>query len=680
MKLFPRTNIFRRLLPAALALTLCGTPALAQDAPQYNATSRAARSAAWNAITKGEGSGVSIAIMNKGKLIFSDGMGVRERALNNPIDSHTRFNIGSVSKMFPAVATLLLVDDGKISLDDPVIKYVPDFKMKDDRYKDITVRMLVNHSSGLPGSSFVFSFAPEIDSHKLLLDTLARDHLKHAPGADSMYCNDGFTLAEILVERVSGQTFTEFLEKRVFAPLGMNDTGVSLGALPSQTKRAESYNKSTDLKNPAEAVEVLGAGGFSSTAEDLCRFGNSFTASGPHILSANSLKEIRTARQTPFGKQLRNRPLLTSLGWDYSHLSPYEADGVQILTKAGNTMFYSANLQVIPDQGLVIAMLISGNAISEELTRPILVELLDEAGVAQKEIPLVTRPSAQQTIPEELKRYEGYYLTQAPGAFKVSISEDKTHLNITPLKPEGDPQGEPAAPLFSLTYNDDLFIIPETGQTFYLTTIDGTHYIVATPHKGGPDAASVSTVDLVMLQQVKPEKSPFTLFQDQTKPWLVRNMPTMAIAEKPMVVTPATYAGLDGHVDFGGVKKVESPSYASIGATHLRDQTELEKWDDNGIEWVRTSDFFYSNRDPVASKAGENSVKIGAKGHNEWLELGEDAIVKVGLPKGGRVLVLGPDREQLFDSVFNSEELFAPKGSLVFCAGPVGSEFAVTLK
>ena len=376
-----RRGALRELLPAALALTLCWNPVFAQESSPYDSTIRAARSAAWNAITKGEGSGVSIAIMNKGKLIFSEGMGVRERALNNPVDSHTRFNIGSVSKMFPAVAVLLLVDDGKISLDDPVVKYVPDFKMKDDRYRDITVRMLVSHSSGLPGSSFVFSFAPEIDSHKLLLDTLSRGHLKHAPGADSIYCNDGFTLAEILVERVSGLTFVEFLDKRVFGPLGMQDTGVSLGELPGQSDRAETYNNA-DRKNPPEVVEVLGAGGFASTAEDLCRFGNSFTPFGPQLLSANSLKEIRTARQTPFGTQLRNHPPLASLGWDYTDLSPYEARGIKIMAKSGNTVFYSANLQVVPDQGMVIAMVISGPTNPENLTRPILVELLDEAGMA----------------------------------------------------------------------------------------------------------------------------------------------------------------------------------------------------------------------------------------------------------------------------------------------------------
>ena len=681
MSAFSRRGALRKLLPAALALSLCCTPVLAQEAPQLDGTIRAARSAAWNAITKGQGSGVSIAIMDKGKFIFSDGMGVRERALNNPVDSHTRFNIGSTSKMFPAVAILMLVDEGKVSLDEPVVKYIPDFKMKDERYKDITVRMLLNHSSGLPGSSFVMSFSPEIDSHKLLLDTLARDHLKHAPGADSMYCNDGFTLAEMVVERVSGQSFIAFLDKRVFQPLGMNDTGVSVGALGSQTDRAQTYDKTTNLKNPAEVVEVLGAGGFASTAEDLCRFGNSFTTSGKHILSDNSLKEIQTAQKTPFGNQLRNRPPFMSMGWDYSDLSPYDVDGIKIVGKGGNTMFYSANLQVLPNEGLVIAILISGNAFSENLTRPILVELLDEAGVARKPGPLVTKPSKAQTIPNEFKKYEGYYVNEGPGAYKVSFSEDQQHLNVFALKPKGEQETEPAAPVFSFAYSDGLFSLPKTHQTFYLTTIDDINYIVATPHKGVIDGASVYAVDWVTFQQVKENRTAPEILKGDPQQWLARNMPaTTIMGPLQLVVTPATFEGLSGYLDFWGLKKIESPKYASVAGTHLRDQTELELWEDSGTPWARVGMFLFSQSAPATSKAGANTLTIGAKGHNEWLELGEDAIVKVGLPKGGRVLVLGPDQKQLLDSVFTSEEVFAPKGSLVMCAGPVGSEFAVTLR
>ena len=110
--------------------------------------------------------------------------------------------------MYVAAAIMLLVDDGKVSLDKPVTEYLPEFKMADDRYKKITMRMLLNHSSGIPGTEGANSFGFKYDNNvkQETINTLARAHLKHDPGAMQVYCNDGFTLAEIIVERVSGRS------------------------------------------------------------------------------------------------------------------------------------------------------------------------------------------------------------------------------------------------------------------------------------------------------------------------------------------------------------------------------------------------------------------------------------------------------------------------------------------
>ncbi|GAB6059307.1 hypothetical protein JCM31598_24240 [Desulfonatronum parangueonense] len=175
------------------------------------------------------GSGATIAIMDQGRIVYSEGFGVADRSTNRPVDANTRFNIGSTSKMFAAVAILLLVDEGKVILDERVTTYIPEFVMQDERYRDITVRMLFNHSSGLPGSSFYFGYEPDSHMHHILLETMRLSRLKHAPGAMSIYCNDGFTLAEMIVERVSGLSYLEFLAHRIFTPLGMVNTGASVG-------------------------------------------------------------------------------------------------------------------------------------------------------------------------------------------------------------------------------------------------------------------------------------------------------------------------------------------------------------------------------------------------------------------------------------------------------------------
>lgn len=632
----------------------------AQASAQEGRVIQTARTTAWKAITKGQGSGVSIAIMDKGKLVYSEGLGVRDRASNAPVDAHTRFNIGSTSKMFPVVSVLLLVDEGKVSLDDPLVKYVPEFRMRDERYRDISVRMLLNHSSGLPGSSFFMTYAPELDYQKVVLETLAREHLKHAPGADSMYCNDGFTLAEILVERVSGQKFPDFVEQRIFQPLGMRDTGLSLGELAPDLNRAEVYDRKTGKKLPPEVVEVHGAGGFSSTAEDLCRFGNSFTPFGKAILSPKSLQFVRSAERTPFGKHLRNRPAFMSTGWDYSNLHPYEARGVQVMAKGGNTALYSGNLEVVPDQGLVVALLISGSVLGDSLTLPVLAELLDQAAL----VPPVARSLPWQLFPKDFQRYEGTYVSQTY-CVTGRLSRDRKTFEFVPQT--GSPQ--------SLHYYQGLLYDPVKKLVLYPATIDGNQYFFTT--SGGPESGWPTTpfgCDWLAYQKVKKVEHPLSLFAGQRKPWLIRNLPASTIQlDLELVVTPVAYKGLPGYVDFAGLKKVESPSYASVVGTHFRDQTELELLDS---DWARVSNRLYSYSAPGSG----TSATIGPKGYNEWLELQQDSLVRPVLPAGGRVIVVTPAGEQLFDSVVDGAEFFAPKGSLVLCAGPVGSVFTLSVK
>ncbi|MBQ1463456.1 MAG: beta-lactamase family protein, partial [Ruminococcus sp.] len=120
--------------------------------------------------------------------------------------------VGSVSKVFCTTAALQLYDQGLLDIDAPVTDYVPDFTMQDERYKDITVRMLMNHTSGLMGMELDdMMLYDDIDEsyHQRFLGFLKNSRLKAEPGAMANYCNDGFTLLEIVVERVSGECFSD---------------------------------------------------------------------------------------------------------------------------------------------------------------------------------------------------------------------------------------------------------------------------------------------------------------------------------------------------------------------------------------------------------------------------------------------------------------------------------------
>lgn len=638
----------------------------------YKQAISAARETIWKAITSGEGSGVSVAIMDKDKIVYSEGIGVKNWSLNNLIDRNTRFNIGSTSKMFAAVAILLLVDEGKVKLDESVVKYIPDFKMKDERYKDITVRMLFNHSSGLPGSSFYFAYKPDYDMHEILLDTLKDAYLKHTPGAMSMYCNDGFTLAEIIVENVSGKKYMDFLSEHIFKPLGMKNTGVSIGEL-QKGDLAEYYDIKAGKKYPLEAVSVYGAGGLSSTPEDLCRFGSSFYLKGKKILSDASIKEIRKTQPTQFSDKLQNRQMMTEFGWEYVNLSPYDEKGIQVMGKGGNTSCYSTNLQIVPDEEITIALCISGHASGEALTRPILDALMQGKKLIEPQAKHASKPAEAQAIPDDLLKYAGFYAGESQGA-KIVIDQKNKKINIYALEDKKSGDDKDAVPLISFIYNNGYLFNAEKDIKCYFTTVGGKSYLVMykIPNYG---------VDTIQYQKLDEVKNPVSLVTDiDGKSWLTRNAKPYILAGSVAVLTSNSYKDLPGYVDFGGVKKIESPTFASIAATAFRDQVEIYLINKNGEYWAKAGNSLFSPADNVKKAAlGVNTVIIGSDNYNEWLKLEKGAILSFEKPKSGRIIVVNGDKA-LFDSVVDTDEIYAPDGSFIFCAGTAGEVFKINVR
>lgn len=664
---------------ALLALLFLSSLVLAQEGQTYAGAIKAARESAWSAITNGRGSAASVAIMHKGKLVYSAGMGVKDWASDSPVTSRTRFNIGSTSKMFAAVAVLMLVDQGKVELDAPVTRYVPDFEMADPRYRDITVRMLFNHSSGLAGSSFTIGYDSALDLQGDLLETLRWQHLKHAPGAMSMYCNDGFTLAEIVVARVSGERYLDFLQKRVLDPLGMRDTGASLGELPPGVDRAEFIDRKTGKQYPAEILEVHGAGGLSSTPEDLCRFGNSLSPlADRRLLSDASLKVLRATQPTAFTGKLRNRQMWSELAWDYSNKAPFDARGLQVLGKGGNTLCYSTNLQIVPDQGLTLAMCVSGGASGEMMTDPIMTALLEDLELVDEGRLGVSKLPAKAAVPDEIRQFAGVYAGDADRVVKVSVSEDGQTVLVVPARAKGG--GEDAPPLFTLSYHEDGILRQPGKLACYFAEVDGVSYVISTPMTGVRDVSTIYAVDYVMLQRLEVPSRPGSLEVDMVgRPWLVRNAPPrVSMSFLTMIVAPTVYEDLPGYLDFSGIKRVESPSWAGMAATHFRDQSEMRLLD--GGARAQVGPWLYTPGPAARGVLGENAVVIGGEGENEWLEVPAEAVFQAGVPEGGRVAVVTTGGDILFDSLVDSSEVLLPQGALIFCAGPAGSRFSLSLR
>lgn len=656
------------------------------DAEYYKNTIVAARETIWKALTDGHGSCATVAVMDEGRLVYSECFGAAERATNRPVDKNTRFNIGSTSKMFGAAAILLLVDDGKVSLDEKICRYVPEFTMKDPRYRDITVRMIFNHSSGLPGSTFYFGYKTSGDMHKLLLENLRDMRLKHAPGEMSMYCNDGFTLAEIIVERVSGMKFMDFVAERIFKPLGMKNSGPSVGECGDKNI-AEYYDIKTGKKYPPEVVEVYACGGISSTAEDLCKFGRSFGPKSPtRLLSDASLAEIRRPQPYLFYDALRHRPMMSEFGWEYSNLDEFQAKGFQALGKGGNTQCYSANLQIVPDEGISIGLMINGHISGETLTRPILDALMKDRGLITPPPVTAKKPVEPRKVPAELLKFAGIYAKDM-GPFKIAFNRDGNGIEITPLeaadneKRSGDKKDAPAkevktpaAPTLSYVYNGGLFYDNAKDEKYYFTEFGGRQYLVA--HK-----IKTYGVDMIQYQKLEPNANGVSFKKDLAGiKWLVRN-------EKPYIQSKLVGVGgvdyydeLPGYVNFAGLKKIETAEYASIAGTAFRDQSDLRLIDVNGETWLKCG---YNLLSPAESARklidGVNRVIIKAENFNEWLRVEKGAILDFEKPLNGRIIVL-TEQETIYDSVVDKDEIYAPEGSFIFFAGTAGDVFKVIAK
>lgn len=343
------------------------------------------------------------------------------------------YPIGSVSKTFGAAAVLKLVDEGKIDLERPVVDYLPEFRLKDPRYKEITVRMLLSHSSGLMGNVAGGLVIGENDSeyHDTYLDVLSGQTLKADPGEYSVYCNSGFMVAELLVERVSGMEYSEYLQKEISIPLGLHSTGsIKTGPDSSEYVPARINGRSIPFINCQDIAD----GGMLSTTDDLCRFGQIFME-GNDFLTEPSKKimiENWSARDG-FGYIDGDSMFRFGLGLDGVGIYPYNRYGLSAITKSGNVGSFQTNFTVLPEQKLSVAVTGQGGQADESslMAQDIILSVLKEEGlisdteIAMEEIKKElygTRTEEVIPVPDEIKAYAGSYGNT--GLYEISFPQE----------------------------------------------------------------------------------------------------------------------------------------------------------------------------------------------------------------------------------------------------------------
>jgi D-alanyl-D-alanine carboxypeptidase len=246
----------------------------------------------------------AVLLAKGGKPIFTGAYGLadREKKISNTLD--TKFRIGSMNKMFTATATLQLVQAGKISLSDPVGKYIPDYPNKDVATK-VTIQHLLTHTGGT--GDF---FGPEFDAHRLELKTL-QDYVKlfgqrapgYEPGSRWEYSNYGFLLLGVIVERASSQNYYDYVGEHIYKPAGMTSTG-SLPENETVPLRSVGYTRMAgpDSQPNTDTLPYRGtsAGGGYSTVEDFLRFANALR--DHKLLNAQYTEMLTTGKvDTPNG-------------------------------------------------------------------------------------------------------------------------------------------------------------------------------------------------------------------------------------------------------------------------------------------------------------------------------------------------------------------------------------------
>lgn len=319
------------------------------------------------------------------------------------------YGIGSISKVYVTTAVMQLAEEGKVDLDAPVTNYIPDFKMADERYKEITVRMLMDHTSGIMGTSMKDMLLYEDNKtnyYDELLASLAGQGLKAQPGAYAAYCNDGFALLEMIVENVSGMTYTEYLEVNIATEIGAKNTGTPLNKF--QMEDAVSIYKFDNIPYDYDYCMNLGSGGVMATASDVAQFGSAFFSGNETLLTENSKDDMA---------QRWSEDAYTDdsgLGWDYVEFLQYQEAGVKVLGKGGDIDNQHAHLVVAPDEEISVVVLSSGgssmyNAI---MAHTLLSVALEEKGIYIEGM----RAEMVETVfdvPEEYAKYEGYFATSS---------------------------------------------------------------------------------------------------------------------------------------------------------------------------------------------------------------------------------------------------------------------------
>jgi len=625
----------------------------------YEATIKATREAVAKELDSGIPSSATAAVMVDGKVVYAEGFGLRDRSNNLPVDTQTQFNMGSISKIFTAAAILALVQEESVSLDKPVTEYLPGFSMSDARYKGITVRMLLNHTSGFPGTNIKDGFTAAKNRNYVseTLDVLKTGSLMNDPGEISVYCNDGFTVAEAIVQRVSGISFADFLQEKVFDKLGLDNT--SAYYKEGNQNIARVYQGDSHIPMPVEYVNILGSGGLSSTAIDLCKFGEILQSEA--VLGQAMLGEYTKPQYGPLSVPAGEPLLNFGLGWDFVQVHPFKAQGIDVMAKNGGTLQYFSQLYVLPEERINVAVIFAGSANPTAVADAMLWALLEEKGIAKKTAPASLPEDTR--VPESMRGFEGYYVS-GNGLMKLEITDDQTGIVRSAWNGEGfDPESV-------WVYKADGRFYSQEGSGYSFAEYAGGKVLMLHPDssnvgyvsyeklKGGNqiDAGAFSGKTWVPVN-MSPYDFAFTMFRTEAFP----EVPGYILAHDGDTYTPLA---------------LKSPADTWMSFSYMRDQPEFHLQNAQGETLLYNHGILFADASTLPVANADSTIRIDSDGQNKAYRVGAEAFIRFSIPEGGRIVVLNPGLGMLYDSlVSGGKEVQAEAGSYLLAIGEPGDVF-----
>lgn len=344
--------------------------------------------------------GAAVAVVQNGEVVFKKGYGSANLEYDIPVTPETIFHVASVSKQFTVFALLLLQEEGKLSLEDPIQKHiaeVPDFG------QEITLRHLATHTSGMRDQWDLLNLAgwrwDDVITKEHVLKMVSRQkELNFTPGEQYMYCNTGFTLLAEVVARVSGKTFNQFTQSRMFTPLNMTNSQFYDDHQRIVKNRAYSYYPWTfGYQKSVLSYANVGATSLFTTVEDLS-------------LWANNFKELKVGSKA-IVDQMNTLAVLNNgenFGGAYGQfVGLYK--GLQQIQHSGGDAGYRSHLVRFPDQDFAVSV-VSNNGVANPTALALLVaDLYLKDDFVEEPKSTKKKQKTTRLKEKELKAFEGQY-------------------------------------------------------------------------------------------------------------------------------------------------------------------------------------------------------------------------------------------------------------------------------